>query len=427
MTKEFSSINLEIIISAYSCCPNRGSEPGMAWEWINHLAKFHKIHLITNCEFKDELINGLRDSNLDGQVIIHFNNIGEKATRMGHNQGDWRFYYYYKRWQKRTYHIAKEIIINNNIDLVHHLNMIGFREPGYLWKLDRPSVWGPIGGLNFIPISFLKEANGFIKIKLIVKGIITYIQINFSPRVQSAIKNNEIVIGAVENSKREILKFKKNNVHLLNETGCHFKEYDDESIANRFDNDNFNVLWVGKSQFRKQLDLALKIIENIKYIKNLKFHIVGVDMKDSDYHKYLEKIKVLGIEGIVHWHGKLPRSEVVNLMSKSQLFLFTSLDEGTPHVIIEAIENKLPIVCFDTCGQGECVNESIGVKIPVTNPKKALKDYTNTIIYLNQNRNVLNEFSQNCLNRSKELSWDSKVEKMNDYYDDAISAFSKLK
>jgi hypothetical protein len=28
------------------------------------------------------------------------------------------------------------------------LNMIGYREPGYLWKLNVPFVWGPMGGTN---------------------------------------------------------------------------------------------------------------------------------------------------------------------------------------------------------------------------------------------------------------------------------------
>lgn len=26
--------------------------------------------------------------------------------------------------------------------------MVGFREPGYLWKLPIPFIWGPIGGLD---------------------------------------------------------------------------------------------------------------------------------------------------------------------------------------------------------------------------------------------------------------------------------------
>ena len=41
----------------------------------------------------------------------------------------------------------KNIIENENFDLIHNLNPIGYREPGYLWKLNLPYIWGPIGGI----------------------------------------------------------------------------------------------------------------------------------------------------------------------------------------------------------------------------------------------------------------------------------------
>ena len=65
-----------------------------------------------------------------------FNDIGVEARDMCWNQGDYRFYYYYKKWQKKTYHLAKRIIQDDKIDLIHQLNMIGYREPGYLWKIN---------------------------------------------------------------------------------------------------------------------------------------------------------------------------------------------------------------------------------------------------------------------------------------------------
>ncbi len=49
-------------------------------------------------------------------------------------------------------------------------------------------------------------------------------------------------------------------------------------------------------------------------------------------------------------------------MQKSDVFLFTSVAEGL-HVVLEAIGNNLPVVCFDTCGQGDAVNDKVGKKI----------------------------------------------------------------
>lgn len=416
--------SLNILVSAYSCSPNWGSEPGMSWNWIKNLAKFHKIYLITSCEFKDELLSGIKSNNLEKSVTVYFNDIGEKATKMGQNQGDWRFYYYYKKWQKKTYYIAQNIIKVNNIDLVHQLNMIGFREPGYLWKLNKPSVWGPIGGLSFLPYTFVKTGAGIIKYKLILKNIITYLQIKFSPRINLALHNFDIIIGANINSKNTLKKYREISIPVLNETGSYVDEYKNELEENRFNEDEFNILWVGKSMFTKQLDLALAIIYNLEVIKNLKFHIVGIDKSSSDYNKYFKIIKSLNIEDKIVWHGKISHNKVKEMMSMHHLFLFTSIMEGTPHVILEAIENQLPIICFDTCGQGECVNNSIGIKIALSNPSKAAIDFSKSIINLNQNRNILSEYSNNCIKRSEQLSWESKIKSMSLFYEKAILKYN---
>ena len=43
-------------------------------------------------------------------------------------------------------------------NLVHQATFCGFREPGFLWKLDAPFLWGPIGGTQNYPWRFLGEA-----------------------------------------------------------------------------------------------------------------------------------------------------------------------------------------------------------------------------------------------------------------------------
>ena len=301
--------------------------------------------------------------------------------------------------------------------------MIGFREPGFLWKLDKPSVWGPIGGLDFMPYSFIKEVKVSIKYKLLLKNFITYLQINYSKRIYLAFHKFNVVIGAVNKSNYTVKKYLNVDIPILNETGCS-TSIRKKSLQNRFNNNDFNILWVGKSLFSKQLELAFEIINNLKSVKNLKFHIVGIDKETADYFKYEEKIKSLDIQSNIVWHGKVPHSIVKVMMATNHLFLFTSIMEGTPHVILEAIENQMPIICFDACGQAECVNETIGVKIELSNPKKAVIEFSDAILHLNKNRNILQDYSSNCIKRAEELSWETKINKMLEYYNEAIQKHS---
>ena len=44
---------LRILINAYACCPDMGSEQGMAWNFISRVAKFCEVFVITESEYKD--------------------------------------------------------------------------------------------------------------------------------------------------------------------------------------------------------------------------------------------------------------------------------------------------------------------------------------------------------------------------------------
>ena len=96
----------------------------------------------------------------------------------------------------------------------------------------------------------------------------------------------------------------------------------------------------------------------------------------------------------------------------SDVFLFTSVAEGTPHVVLEAIANHLPVLCFDTCGHGDSVNEKVGRKIPISHPDQSVKEFAKQLEYLYFHREVLQTMSENCRQRQMELSWDKKAEEM---------------
>ncbi len=61
-------------------------------------------------------------------------------------------------WHRRAYRFALELSGEIQFDLVHQSTMCGFREPGRLWKLDAPFIWGPVGGTQNYPWRFLPQA-----------------------------------------------------------------------------------------------------------------------------------------------------------------------------------------------------------------------------------------------------------------------------
>jgi len=409
---------LNIIINAYACSPNWGSEQGMAWNWIVNLSQYCNLYIITEEEYADLIEEAV--SKLPQQENLHFyyNPVSKDIRKMCWNQGDWRFYYYYQKWQYRTYQIAKDIIKDNSIDLLHQLNMIGFREPGYLWKIkDIPFVWGPIGGMETMPITYLEGAS--LKQKLIVhlKNAINAYQTRHSKRVGKALERADVLIAAVKGVKDKIELYHDRKAILINETGCYPQLAEVEDKRGK---ESFDILWVGKFDFRKQLGMALQTISKIKNLPNLRFHIVGSGSESEKSH-YKTLADSLGITDLCEWYGLIPNAEVQAMMRKFDLLLFTSIMEGTPHVVLEAIGNNLPILCLDSCGQAASVNEKIGIKIPVTSLCQSVFDFSEAIKKLYKDRELLHNMSLSCAERQQELSWDSKARQVVDIYEKIIN------
>lgn len=410
---------ISVLINAYACAPNMGSEPGMAWNWITNLANHCKVYVITEGEWRKEIEEAMEKLPQKRNIIFFFNPVSQKIRKMCWNQGDWRFYFYYKKWQKKTLQLAYQIILENDIDVIHQLNMIGFREPGYLWKIeDKPFIWGPVDAKSSFPIKYLKGADLKTNLYLRLKNLLTHIQLKTSIRVRKALKKANVVVSASSESVKTFLKYYHFNSALINETGCYVQNSESTETLKK---QSFDILWVGKLDFRKQLALALQTIAKIK-LPTITLHIIGDDQNlNGEYYKKLAE--TLNISNKCIWHGKIHHQKVQEIMRRCDLFFFTSVAEGTPHVVLEAIGNNLPVLCFNTCGQGDSVNEKVGIKVELSSPNQSINDFANEIEYLYNNREVLVNLSQNCFERQQELSWDNKAKQMLERYNKASLTF----
>lgn len=407
-----------ILINSYACCPGMGSEPGMGWNWIVSLAKYCELHIVTEGEYRpqiEEWVQRPEHKSLSRNMHFYYNPVTEKVRKMCWNQGDWRFYYYYKKWQNKTANIARIICQKESIEVLHQLNMIGFREPGYLWQVSKetgiPFVWGPVGGLKVFPMQYAKDAPIRMRCFLWLKNLLTAWQLKYDKRVDEALRQSSVLIASIPDSYKAIKKNKGIDSIIIPETSTSVHQ-DFPKDVNRFQKQTMTILWVGKFDFRKRLDMAIAIIGNLKK-KHGKI-ILKVMGSGSDSQQRSARMLATrnDVEQNIQWMGNCPNSQVKEEMQKADLFLFTSVNEDTSTVVLEAISNFLPVMCFDTCGMSEVITDDVGVKIPLTTPEQSLKDFANQIDYLYHHRERLIEMSGNCLRRAKELSWDNKAKRM---------------
>lgn len=408
---------ITVLINAYACGPNRGSEPGMAWNWCCHLAKHCELHIITEGEFRDDIERVLPTLEYGHNMHFYYLPVSEKIRSMCWNQGDWRFYYYYAKWQKRALAEAHRIIASTHIDILHQLNMIGFREPGYLWSIRRiPFIWGPIGGIKQFPLAYAHDGGLRLRMFATIKNIINTLQIKYSPRINRAFKSADILVSSIPDSQIIIKKYKKRDSILMSETGC-YNSFDTKN--HNFSKQDLEILWIGKFDFRKRLDIAIKAI---KTVNNPNVHLKVFGTGNEEQVKTVkELVDNLGVNNQVHLMGAVSNDHIMQEMKEADIFFFSSINEDTSTVVLEAVSNHLPVLCFDCCGMAAVIDSTVGIKIPLTNPEQSIKDFAEKIDYLYHHREELQRMSEGCKSKQQELSWAKKAEQMVEIYHEAIA------
>ena len=404
---------LSVLINAYACSPNMGSEPGMGWNWILAIARHCEAFVITEGEFREQIEDTLNLSEYKERIHFFYNPVSEKVRLMCWNQGDWRFYWYYWKWQRKTANIARKICRQHHIDLIHQLNMIGFREPGCLYDVAKefniPIVWGPIGGLKQFP---LKYANNWkMKAFQYIKNKLNIFQIKYYPRITHALNNADALISSIPDSHYAIKRYTAKKSIIIPETGCRdFKQTSGRS----FEGNHLEVLWAGKFDYRKRIDIAIKAVAQSGN-ENIHLHVYGTG-NDKQVNEVSSLISTLHIDNQVTLHGNMPHDDVEKAMQSAHLFFFTSVSEDTSTVVLEAISNGLPVLCFDTCGMSAVIDDSVGKKISLSNPEQSIKEFAHYLNHFYQNRNELYTMSANCQQKSNDLSWENKGIKIMNIY-----------
>ncbi len=399
---------MNILINAYACSPTKGSEPGMSWNWIVQLSKHYHLHVITEGEWKNELEEAIKKLPQGYNIKFHYNPVSDEIRKMCWNQGTWKFYYYYREWQKKTLKIAQNIIANNKIDIIHQLNMVGYREPGLLWKIKAiPKVWGPIGGFGEIPSNYLSLYTKSSATKQVLKQIINKHQ-PYLPYILNPIKKMDALVACNLNASTSLSRIVKKGVPIISEVGATQNLFNPQKT---FFETPLQVAWIGKNDERKALPIAIEVFKQLRD-KNIQLQVFGISKEEINPNSKLPEN--------INFHGWLSHNEVQDKIQQCHLLLFTSLFEATGTAVLEALSMALPVLCHNTCGQGNIVTNKCGIKVDMHSIKYSIKKFTEHIELLNNDRNRLKQLSEGAIDRAHEISWEKNCDKMIHIYESVL-------
>ncbi len=400
---------------AYECSPYRGSEWAVGWGRLLQAARVAEVHVVTSEENFKALQQATREGFLPANVRLHTPPPDDRLRRKDPHAGMFAYdYAAYHHWQRLAQKLIVQLHWEQRFDIVHQVTVNTFREPGYGWKLDAPFLWGPVGGSQNFPRSFLSMLPWKEAAKEFLRGVVNEWTLRRNRRVLAAAHGAKVVLASNSTNQRDYERAWHRPVELLLETGLTaVQEPDRARFAQRVAGEArpLELLWSGELQTRKALPILLRALAKT----NMPFRltVLGDGPMRSLWEAEAQKLK---LEDRVFFRGRLPFAEAVAAMQQADVFCFTSLRDTSGNVVLEALAAGVPVVCFDHQGVGDIVTQACGIKIAVSNPREAVEAWRDALERLYQQPEVMLAMSFAATERARDFLWKRNGDYVNALY-----------
>lgn len=376
---------MRILVSAYACEPHVGSEPGVGWNWVTHIAKTYKeVHVVTRTgdryRDKDGRLN-VRDSksNLEAELArmkntdhihFHYYDLPTWISNLERSlMGDMINIYL---WEVMAFFFMLKRFRKGEFDWVQKVTIVSHRFPGFAWFFGKKYIHGPIAGGERYPLRLLKLFSFKGRLKELMRFFFQGTPF-FDPLVWLTYAKSHQII-AVTNETRSIIPsaFRHKCIVQQAVSADGFIGAPALPERNRTEGESLKLLFVGRMLEWKGIMLTLKSLVHLKGKIPFEMNMIGAGADQPMFEAFVKEHDLP-----VRFLGFIPQKDLPDYYESHDLFMFPSLRDSGGFVVLEAQASGLPVLTLDLGGPFLNVDPTTGVVIEVEN--KSVESLTQTI------------------------------------------------
>ena len=367
----------KILISAYACEPNKGSEPEVGWQWSVNIAKRHEIWILTK-ENNRNTIEQFRTNHPEDipWENMHFLFVHLPKWLVFWKKGNRGMRPYYYLWANKAFRIAKKVHEKECFDLVHSITFVSLTQPCFLYKLNIPFIWTVAGGENISKSVGYKMAPGEYLYEFI-RSLGQFKAVH-SVRIKAALKKASLILATTEETADLIPKEFRDKVEITSAIGIDKKR----PIKENDTSDNIKILLSGKFVYLKGVRIGIDaILKVIDLFDNVYVTILGNGPYENEYKEKCRKY----IGNKIWFVDKVSHEKMIEFYQEHDFLVNTALRDSGCLVAMEAMSIGLPIVCVNSGGVRAMTNDDIAIRIEPQNYDNLVDEMAKGIEYLIKN------------------------------------------
>lgn len=347
---------MKLLISAYACAPNHGSDHGIGWNWTTEARRLgHEVWALVSPAHREAIERASRDDATAGGIHWVFPELRYWPLQPA-VEPKWERTYNLL-WQRAALIAARELQHKIGFDAIHHLTWAGVRAPTFLGALAPPLIIGPIGGGETSPSS-LRDGFGLRgKIIETVRDL-SNSTLRINPLVRAGLAQATVIFVTTSDTRNLLSRAMRKKTIVYTFLGIPKTQIRLPRVLRQT---SPRLLYAGRLLYWKGVHIAIQALAKLSIkMPDARFTVVGNGPEEA---RLKADVLAYKLEEKVDFISRLPQDKLFELYESHDLLLFPSLHDSGGFVVLEALSHGMPVVCLDLGGPGELVTPSSGVVI----------------------------------------------------------------
>ncbi|PHV62944.1 glycosyltransferase family 4 protein [Cyanobacterium aponinum] len=339
--------------------------------------------------------------------------------------------------QFSTKKLAKFLIKEYQIDLIHQPIPVSPKEPSMIYDMGVPIIIGPMnGGMNY-PKGFKDRESPWTHLFLeLGRNFSNFINILIPGKIKA-----DLLLVANKRSKNALPQCLQNKYIIeLVENGVDLSIWQQEIETNfhatKKNLKEIKIVYLGRLVSWKGVDLLLVAFKDLIAILSeykITLEIIGEGKQRTVLEKQAQSLGLIidnndnCVSSKIAFQGQLSQKDCAQHLKSADMMVLPSLYECGGAVVLEAMAMKIPVIATNWGGPADYLDETCGILVDPDSEASFIQNLTQAMEKLILNPDLRKSMGEMGYNKViNQFDWEKKIDRILEIYLNSINIFNKV-